>query len=275
MANRLSHFYHLASTARKLDLSPQDTVRWLWSYYASRISSTNHSNTVQIGLRNDRGEPLRAVIRTNGFDAGVLEEIFTERYHKIDLDNVRCILDLGGNIGMTALFMAQVFPEAQLCTVEPIPGNLKILKQNVDLNGVRTRIVAAAAGARDGSTQFQVTTDPRQNTSIGTGLSSAPTEETIDVQVLSVPSLMAMMGWSQLDILKIDVEGGEVEILGGRPEWLKSVRCIIGEGHHGAGYPIEAVKRDLEPMGFNVKVLHQLEGAVVFIAHRQAASRPS
>jgi hypothetical protein len=92
--------------------------------------------------------------------------------------------------------------------------------------------------------------------------------KTIEVDVVSVPSLMALMGWEDIDLLKIDIEGGEKEVLAGNPAWLRKVRCIVGEGHLGVGYGVDACRRDLEPMGFRVEPVVENDGAWAFLARR-------
>jgi hypothetical protein len=94
------------------------------------------------------------------------------------------------------------------------------------------------------------------------------TGETLEVDVLSVPSLLWLMEWERFDLLKIDIEGSEKEVLGGHPPWLEKVRCIIGEDRFLAGYTIEACRGDLEPMGFEVRQLVKSVGTLPFLARR-------
>jgi hypothetical protein len=46
------------------------------------------------------------------------------------------------------------------------------------------------------------------------------------------------------------------------------VRYILGERHTGAGYTIDAHRRDLEPLGFKMDLLTTMDGAWI-IAARQ------
>ncbi len=266
---RLSHLRRLCRSAKMLGLSLPDTFRWLWSYYASRLPGADSRATsrVEIGFRAGPAMDLRVQIRTNGIDYDVVEEIFARRAYKLDLENVRRVLDLGGNIGLASLFFASSYPGAQICTVEPIPSNLTILETNLKLNHVPARIVPGAAGGRDGRTSLVISRDPRRHSSETAGIGALATG-TIEVDMFSVPSLMKLMGWPDIDLLKIDIEGGETEVLGGRPAWLRKVRAIIGEGHVGVGYTIEACRTDLEPRGFQVRLLDQRPGAMLFVARR-------
>jgi FkbM family methyltransferase len=217
----------------------------------------------QIAVR-DGGEAHRLIIRNNGYDWTVACEIFVRRIYRLDMTGTARILDLGGNIGLATLWFAWSFPGAQICAVEPIPDNLSVLKRNIELNGATATVVEAAVGPADGKARFALSLDPTQHSASAAG----STGRTVEVDVLSVPSLMALMGWEDVDLLKIDIEGGEKEVLGGRPSWLRKVRCIIGEGHFGVGYTIDVCRRDLEPMGFRVEQVAKSDGAMIFLARR-------
>jgi FkbM family methyltransferase len=208
------------------------------------------------------------MIRANGFDWMVVQEIFQRDVYRVDLDNVQRILDLGGNIGLATVYFAGTYSGAQICTVEPVAENLAVLEQNLRLNGLAVKVVPAAVGTHDGKTSFQLSDDPRQYSSVGSQNQVAAVQRTVEVDLLSIPSLMDRMGWQELDLLKIDIEGGEKEVLAGQPSWLKKVRAIICEGHVGVGYSIDCARRDLEPMGFQLQILDQNSGAVLFFARR-------
>jgi FkbM family methyltransferase len=263
----LRHLRTMCSSAKALGLNLPDTGRWLWSYYASRLPGArlHDAGSTQIEVRDRAGKKHGLIIRNNGHDWVVVDEIFVRHLYRLDMADAGHILDLGGNIGLATLWFAWSFPGGQICTVEPIPDNVSILERNVRLNRVAARVVASAVGPADGKTRFILSEDPRQHSNINTGQG---TEKTIEVDVLSVPSLMAVMGWEDIDLLKIDIEGGEKEVLAGRPPWLMKVRCIVGEGHFGVGYTIDACRRDLEPMGFHVEQVDENGGAWMFLARR-------
>jgi FkbM family methyltransferase len=257
----------MRSSAQALRLDTRDTARWLWSYYASRLpgAGTRSTRTTQIAVRNLGGTERLLFIRNNGYDWSVADEIFARCIYRNDVTRVARILDLGGNIGLSALWFAWNYPGAEICTVEPIPDNLAILRLNVELNSPAITVIAAAAGPADGTARFPVSADPRLHSNV---IASPQTDRTVDAAVWGVPSLMLRMGWESIDLMKIDIEGGERELLAGRPSWLKQVRCIVGEGHVAAGYGIEACRADLEPMGFRVRQTEQNSGAMIFVARR-------
>ncbi len=263
-------FQVMCASARALHLNIPDTGRLLWSYYASRLPGARAQDaaSTQIAIRDAAGREQRVCIRNNGFDWLNLDEVWVQHIYGLDLKGVRRILDLGANIGVATLWFAWTYPESQICSVEPIPDNLALLHRNVQLTQGAVRVVAAAAGPADGKTRFNISDDPRQHSA---SLAVMWSEQTLEVDVVSGPSLMALMGWDEIDLLKIDIEGGERELLGGQPSWLTKVRCIIGEGHVGAGYSMDVCRRDLEPMGFRVEQLQKSEGSMIFLATAASA----
>jgi FkbM family methyltransferase len=255
----------LYKSAKALGLGPEDTSRWLWSYYASRLPNARSSRTRCVKIQVAKHE---LTIRTNGFDWMVVEEIFLRHVYQVPLSNVRRVLDLGDHIGVATVFFADAYPDAQICTVEPESGNLAVLDQNVKLNQLPVTVVAAAVGTADGKTRIQLSDDPRQHTGASSKSKNAIDATGVEVEVRSVASLMDAMGWQEVDLIKMDIEGMEKEVLAEQPEWLKRVRGLICEGHLGVGYTIDCARRDLEPMGFRVEILDQNPGAVLFFAHR-------
>jgi FkbM family methyltransferase len=266
----LGQFSQLRSSASALRLSRADTGKWLWSYYRSRLPGARNAAEKCLTVKaKPSGFPQMTVcIRMNGADYVPVEEILLgNTYPGID-GEICTILDLGGNIGMASLLFSTRYPAAQICTVEPIPQNLEILNNNMSLNRVRTVVVPAAVAAQDGRTTFRLSSDPQQHAMLKEGAAVQPSQGVVEVETISVPSLMARMGWQTIDMLKIDIEGGECEVLGGRPEWLNRVRTIVGEGHLGAGYDMDRCRADLEPMGFEVAEIGRTSGSILFLGTR-------
>jgi FkbM family methyltransferase len=265
-----AHFLGLCRNSRAVHLSFVDACKWLWSYYRSRLpalkSSAEHSLTLTLHPEGFSSFPV--CIRTNGADCGVVNEIFLDNTYPVVKGNIKTILDLGGNIGMTALLYSFRYPNAKICTVEASPENLAILRENLRLNGCSAAIVPAAVAAKDGKISFLLSDDPQQNAALKEGTIPGHSQRVVEVDAVSVPTLMGSMGWNEIDLLKIDIEGGENDVLGGRPEWLRRVNTIVGEGHFGAEYDIDRCRRDLEPMGFSVTEISRNAGSMTFSASR-------
>ena len=87
-------------------------------------------------------------------DTGVAKYLFSQgAYHGGEIQNLLAwlssqgvrwtpdsfVIDVGANIGTTSLPIAQT-TGANVLAIEPIPGNLELLRQNVAQNGMASRI---------------------------------------------------------------------------------------------------------------------------------------
>ena len=267
---RIQYLRRLIACGQRLRLGKLDMCRFLWSYYGSRIPGAlgRRESTQEIIVKN-QARDLRLAIRTNARDVEILEEIFAREAYRFDNPEVNTILDLGGNIGLATVYFQAAFPAAQLACVEPVGENLRVLKRNFELNGVTARVFEAAAGPEDGTTQFRNRpSDPTFGSAEFSGAVPSSNDEIITVPMISVQSILDALGWDRIDLLKIDIEGGERELLKGEPAWLKKVGAVIGEGHTGWGepYTIGSLEEQLRPFGFRVELLADHGGAFVFFA---------
>jgi FkbM family methyltransferase len=264
------HLNRLLASGKALGLSRPDLCRFLWSYYGSRLAGAeNRRYAVQEIVIRNQARALRLAIRTNFVDADVVDEIFARGVYRFDVSGVKTILDLGGNIGLASVFFHLAFPGAALACVEPVPDNARMIERNFELNGVSARVFKAAVGCEDGTVQFQVVlSDPVSGTASYAGVVPAEQSNFITVPMLSVPTIMKELGWSRIDLLKLDIEGGERELLARCPSWLEHVGAIIGEGHRGYGkaYTWEDMAEQLRPFGFRLTLVEQRGGAFIFVA---------
>jgi FkbM family methyltransferase len=197
---------------------------------------------------NNRLLKLSMRMATDDFFA--FQEIFVYHYYDHPLGEPATILDLGANCGYATLLLAARYPGARIASVEPHTSNLAALRLNLQLNSVPATIIAGAATLDDGPVTLFGKKSLDHTLMRGGG---ANPENTITVRGFSIPTLMNQLGWDQIDVLKIDIEGYESTLFANRPAWLGRVRRIIGEFH--SAYGIEAVRSDLLPVGFNVSAL--------------------
>jgi FkbM family methyltransferase len=110
------------------------------------------------------------------------------------------VLDLGGHVGFSALFLARRFPAAQIVVVEPDAGRAQQVRKHVLANGLGTRVevIEAAAGNRNGMVHLS-----RQGSSSQVG---------IDGDAVRLVDVFELMDLHKVNILKMDIEGGEYAI---------------------------------------------------------------
>ena len=71
----------------------------------------------------------------------VFWNIFIRSSYCVDRDD-RLILDAGANIGMFAVWAAQIAPGARIFSLEPWPSTFKRLNRHIEMNGLADRVVA-------------------------------------------------------------------------------------------------------------------------------------
>jgi FkbM family methyltransferase len=154
------------------------------------------------------------------------------------------IVDLGANIGLFGAWVLSRWPAARIVAYEPDPANAAMHRDLVAAGGRahRWRLVEAAAGARAGEAWFQP------------GLESAShvVEAGAD-GAIRVPVVDAVAECAGADLVKIDIEGGEWEVLA--DPRLSSARAVVVE-HHPEGAPGDdpraSAERLLRERGFDV-----------------------
>jgi len=138
------------------------------------------------------------------------------------------IVDIGANVGVTALVLAQI-PGARVTCYEPDPENCALLRENIERNGLRNvSICEAAVAGRSGKLQFQLHAESTGGslTSGGAALSA----HTLTVDAVTLDRVLEESTTGEIDLLKCDCEGGEYELLDRfTPELAARVRNLTIE----------------------------------------------
>lgn len=213
--------------------------RLLWLYSDKHfVKATTKKRHRQISFRY--ALPVgnfHAIVRDNqGSDVFIFSEIFDHCYYDFPLPCLpKTILDLGANAGFTAIFFARKFPHAELACVEPMFENVQTLKSNLDLNQVKASVFPAAIAIEDGRIQMAIAEQDYGHKVADISYGKALTGQAIEVEAVSMPTLLNKLGWERISLLKIDIEGYEGVLLKERCEWLQCVDAICIECHEGYG----------------------------------------
>lgn len=152
-------------------------------------------------------------------------------YHLPPLNSPRVILDIGANIGVTTLLLAEKYPSAAIYAFEPIQGNIEILRQNTK-NIPRATVLPFGLGSED-STQVIFSSDNPTNfggfSQFARGVNAS---EKSTITIRNAQTCLQELEVKSVDLIKIDTEGAECSILRSfDPELLQSARFILGELH--------------------------------------------
>jgi len=177
-------------------------------------------------------------MRLGTSDREVLGQIFIEEeYRPMVLSGVlsrpQAIIDLGANVGYSSAYFLSRYPNATVLAVEPDPGNYAICVSNLAPFGGRSKTVLGAAWPESAKLALDrgAWRDGRE---WSTQVKSADGEDTASAYVegYDIPALIQLSGFSEIDLLKIDIEKSEIELFSRNTEqWLPRVRDICIELH--------------------------------------------
>jgi FkbM family methyltransferase len=156
-----------------------------------------------------------------------------EEYNSPNLPPLaRTIVDLGANIGLSALYFATRYPDARIVVIEPDRSNYDLLLANVASFSGRIKGERAAAWWRDDTISL-LSKDTAGNALAKWGLQVSDIRKSSDrVPAYGIGTLLDKFGLTEVDILKVDIEGAELELFSmGDLSWLNKIRLIIVETH--------------------------------------------
>jgi FkbM family methyltransferase len=135
------------------------------------------------------------------------------------------VLDLGANIGSFALRVFLHCPDAQVASVEAAEDTFKILQGNRHLNsGSDWHALNFGVWRDDGPLTLM-----RRGISVGHRVIEGAGDDV--VQGISIPTLLGKLGWDQVDLIKMDIEGGEEAVIPAALDVLRKTRFLIVEIH--------------------------------------------
>jgi FkbM family methyltransferase len=213
--------------------------------YRRTLVTTTDRTEIELRLRLNGGvTPLRMRLS----DIYTLAEILHERQYAVQtsLPERPVIVDAGANIGVAGLWLRARYPGARLLCIEPEEENFRLLQAN--LGGLdRVTLVQAAVGKASGTAQLHLAAHGAMHSVVD----DTGGKGDVSVPVLRLEDLLAQQGIGPVDLLKLDVEGSELDALEGLGPRLKDVRVIVGEVHERL-VDGDAFYRLLERSGFHV-----------------------
>jgi FkbM family methyltransferase len=194
-------------------------------------------------------EPLRIRPRTS--DKLVFEQIFLQGEYDLETDFCpRLIVDAGANVGYASIYFATRWPNAQLVAIEPDPANFTVLLENLKAYPA-IRAIQAALWPRHELLTLQTGREAWS--------SRVTTEDTGDarqVRAITLDEVLSILSASEIDLLKLDIEGSERELFDSPGPWLERTKIIVTELHDrivpGCS---EALERAIEKMDFSRSAL--------------------
>jgi FkbM family methyltransferase len=150
------------------------------------------------------------------------KEPWTVRWIESYLEPGDVLYDIGANVGAYTVLATVAVPGLRVVSFEPSPANFAALCANVDLNRASDRVIAVplALGDRPRSAMLdREGADPGASPRLQDG---APAEAATKALVDRLDDVVRRYDLPPPDHLKLDVDGGELDVLAGAEGLLSS-----------------------------------------------------
>ncbi len=197
------------------------------------------------------------------------KEIFSNEVYKVSLHNpTPLIYDLGSHIGLSIIYFKQQYPSSKIISFEPNPNVYPLLLENIEMNNLKdiTTYNIALSGNK-GSRTLYIDKSQRGcfSTSSFTKNAWNGKQNSIGIQV-KTDKLSNYIN-TPIDLLKMDIEGAEIEVLKEIDESnkIKMVKNIIIEFHQTDKHKIAELLSILQRNSFDIKQSENDNGLIYIL----------
>jgi FkbM family methyltransferase len=187
----------------------------------------------------------------------LLKSKYKSEYYLPEKLNPKVIFDIGGNIGITSVYLAKLFPNSLIYTFEPMPENFEILQKNIS-QYKNIRAFNYGLGSKNGSFKVYLSSDPENYGGISFYPDAHGNQEKsyISCEVKNVNEIINDLEVESIDLIKIDTEGAEYDILSTlKVDILRGTSWITGELHGNRDFELLDY---LDSLGFAISLKKQI-----------------
>lgn len=240
---------------------------YLWNFYQGRLRDHLPGKPAKLKLFRCKHGVTGAMkevflrIEPSGSDFVILEGVWVNNdYLHPSLENVKSVLDVGGNIGLSAVWFSEWLKPQRYAAMEPDPRNLPVLKKNIEHNQLDIKVFPCAATAEPGEFEFSLTHE------FGCSFlgdlvindTQHQKQNLVKVPGRTITSVLDELNWPTVDLVKMDIEGGERELMRNCSQWIHRVKQLVMEIHANTspeeigsflplGWKVERIGKNQEP----------------------------
>lgn len=143
------------------------------------------------------------------------------------LEPVRTIVDAGANVGYASLYYAQAYPDARILAIEPDAENARVASENLR-HHANAKVLRGALWHRSAPVEIENPGDQSWAFRVKEKGAGAPAA----VPGYTMPELLRTAGFDGASVVKIDVEGAELQLFREGPlDWLDACGRLVIEVH--------------------------------------------
>jgi FkbM family methyltransferase len=169
-------------------------------------------------------------IRFGTSDEVVFREILLEKGYNFQVDGTpEFIVDCGANIGLASIFFRNRFPSTHIIAVEPEDSNFRLLEHN--LSYYYPQVECLRNGIWNCNTELAIK-NLKTSGKWGFVVGERESIEEDSVSSITINDILKKYNRESIDILKVDIEGAEVELFSSNYDyWLPKTKAILIETH--------------------------------------------
>jgi FkbM family methyltransferase len=171
--------------------------------------------------------PDKIVLRCDTSDFATFDQVFKSREYQLPLEinTGGVIIDAGANIGLASVWLSMRYPGTKIFALEPEQSNYDLLVRNTK----QFPNITCLRKALWGKDEMVSLHDPSRD-KWGFTVVDGPGKR--DVPGITVTNLMSQHQIDKIDLMKMDIEGAEVEVFSAQDtSWLLKTRALAVESH--------------------------------------------
>jgi len=188
-------------------------------------------------------------IRGGTSDIDIFRDFFLEQQYAVTNNDAKSFIDAGANIGAATFLFKTRNPEAVVIAIEPEESNCKMFNMNCQVFDNVTLLKRVLYHSSD------IGMNLRNEAAFKFSYRYDLSELDINNEVLSISinDIVNQYNLIRIDVLKIDIEGGEKSVFEKNTEWIDAVDQIIIEIHdHYVPNSSSTLIKAISPYNFKI-----------------------
>jgi FkbM family methyltransferase len=164
------------------------------------------------------------LVRANSSDIPTFRQIFLTNHYDMSLDFIpSLIVDIGANVGYSAVYFANKYKKSKIIAIEPQEYNFQILQENIKY---WQQISVEKAAIWQSTNKLHI-----KNPSSDYWAFQMEESETGNVIAMTINELISKYNIEEISLLKMNIEGSEFQIFQGDLSWLSLTKSLWIETH--------------------------------------------
>jgi FkbM family methyltransferase len=168
-------------------------------------------------------------VRNGTTDVSCLEKVFIYGEYESPFKLApQLIVDAGANVGMATLYYSHQYPDAKIVAIEPELSNFKLLQRNcAGLSNVT--LIQGALWPKNCGLEIEDLAVDAWMFRVSERLSGPDGQS---VMAITIQDILQRSHADQIDLLKLDIEGAELQLFSdGAERWIDQIGSIAIEFH--------------------------------------------